>query len=103
MDPFKIQGSTQTFGIQNKGISCEVISHSSKGNILVCFFNVQGISELKAKYINLETYGSVDLEEQSIPLFDVKGIKSITTSDKKKCLICMNFSDKETLCLNFTI
>ena len=103
MDPFKVQKSTSIYGIMNKGISCEIMSHSVKGNILVCFFNVADVREFITKYINLETYESVDLAEQSIELFDVKGIKSITTSDKKKCLICMNFSDKDTLCVNYTI
>ena len=62
MDPFQLKKEDTTYRIGNQGISCEMMTHSEKGEILVCFLLSQiNPNEMTAKYIDPNSYNFVDL------------------------------------------
>ena len=104
MTNFGLVKSNISHNILNKGIACEIMSHPENGDILVCFFSSTFYpQELATRFIDLNTYEFIDIESDNFTVHDIKGIKSVVSKDKKKSLICLNFSKEKSLCLNYTI
>ena len=103
MDPFGLTKSNQNYNIKNKGIACEIMLYDSQ-DILACFFNSDIYpNEMATKFININDYSFIDLENKYFEMDDVKSIKSVITSDKKTSLVCMNFAQGNVICFNYTI
>jgi hypothetical protein len=81
----KITIGDTPYGILNNAISCEIMSHSTLNDVLVCFFNYNVYpNEFASKYISLTDYSVTDhLENQQI-MENVRVIKSTVSTDKKK-------------------
>ena len=92
------------WGILNNAVSCEIMSHSTLNDVLVCFFNYNIYpNEFAAKYISLTDYNVTDhLENQQI-MENIRVIKSTVSTDKKKSLICTVYSNSSTFCFTYSI
>ena len=103
--------STRT--IQNKGLSCQLMEHPSKGKILVCFFNFKdnkNQNTFSLFLIEPETHEIITDEENENALFslapidsNIKGIKSAVTFDYKKALVCFFLQSSEGFCTIYSI
>ena len=99
--PFKCYNS---YTIYLDAIGCEIMSHSEKGEILVCFVcsNIYP-NRLEPIFLDLSNYEYINFTYNYVEYNDIKVIKTVISSDKKKCLICMSFSNKDNFCSNYTI
>ena len=104
LDPFKITISNNNYDILQKDLACDVMSHSEKGDILVCFLGFNnGGQQITTKFIDLNNYQNIDIENKYLTFTDIKAIKSAITSDGKKCLICVSTSNSDSYCTIYTI
>lgn len=80
------------------------MSHPQNGDILVCFLCSEYYpNELVTRFIDLNNYNLIDIESDIYSIDDIKGIKAVSSTDKKNSLICLNFAKETSICLNYTI
>ena len=96
--------------IYGKGLSCQLMKHKDKNNVIICFYliNVNGCSTNFTFYmINPYTLEIIDGENASFEtdknLFYIEGIKSATTPDNKKALVCYYLGSNYGYCTIYSI
>jgi len=107
-DPFAhdclINGETlQYCGINNNGLTCELMPHHEVDKIY-CFFNINHNPQfVTLAIIDPDNYDIIEKGNPTFNQFDVKGFYSVVSPDKKKCLICMHFSKTSSNCTIFSV
>ena len=102
--PFAYESGTQIYKINNYGISCQLMIDSENIEKLICFVNIHLDNQIiSLASINLDNYSLINIGTPFFGMTDVKGIKSAVTQDKKKSLICMNFSSGPGFCTIYSI
>lgn len=105
-----IFNSTRT--IQNKGLSCQLMKHSSNNKMIVCFVNFKG-----AHNQNIFSFFLIEPETHEIIInggkenasfnmtidHNIKGIKSAVTLDSKKVLVCFYSQSSDGFCTIYSI
>jgi hypothetical protein len=94
-----------TYYINENGVTCQLMI-SRNGDIIICFYTAKRDNH-KISYIliNPQTYEISPANNIYIDVnnYNYRGMKSITSNDKKKCLICLYFSDRLGCCTIYTI
>ena len=93
------------YRLMNNILGCEIMSHEIKGDILLCFFHYDTSPHtFTFKYFDLSSYIEItELNSTKVSITDIKSMKTITSTDKKNCLICLSFSDATSECLTYSI
>ena len=78
--------------IQGKGLSCQLMSISEENEIITCFVFFHDVYNLTLFFIDPKNYSfinSTDIEPYHLKIpKHIKVIKSLTSLDKKKSLVC---------------
>mgnify|MGYP002624199862 CR=1 FL=1 len=95
--------------IFDKGLSCQLMKHKTKNNVLICFYVVQGYPTNFTFYmINPDTLDIINDEEENASFLttysdhNIRGIKS-ATSDNKNVLICYYIPSSIGFCTTYSI
>jgi len=95
--------------IFNKGLSCQLMNHKTKNNVLICFYVIQGYPTTFTFYMinpnNLQIIKDAGESASFLTTNDehnIKGIKSATW-DKKNALICFYLPSSNGYCTTYSI
>ena len=73
--------------IETEIITCQIMLDRINEEVIVCFYSCDQ-KKIGTLYINQNNYTKIEIKNKTIQFsHDIKGFKSITSSDKKKCLI----------------
>jgi len=91
-----------------QGLSCQLMKHKEKNNVIICFYVMDKYPTIFTLYmINPDTLEIIEGQNPSYSTTEaehnIKGIKSATTSDKKKALICYYIPSSNGYCTIYSI
>jgi len=105
----KIEISYDTYNVIRNGISCQAMISSTKGKLLICFFNLKKNNEyyILASSFNPENSFEKINDSNYFQESDNKEIifiKSTTNSDKTKAFVCYSIESPEKIkCINYNV
>ena len=95
--------------IFSNGLSCQLMKHKTKNNVIICFFVIKGYPTTFTFYmINPDTLEIINDEVENASFLttydehNIKGIKS-ATFDNKKALICFYLPSSNGYCTTYSI
>ena len=107
IEPFKCDG-TDTAGhdtvydIYEYGLTCQLMTDSNNEDKIICFF-VYSSKIFTLVTINPNDYSIMTIGTPTFSQGEIKGSKSVLSSDKKRTLICMNLSSGNGKCIIYSI
>ena len=108
MEPFKPRINEKEYIIEEKGLSCQLMTNSFQSNVIVCFICINTDWGLMQVFIDPNSHTKINSNDSKLINHTDKNsyckyIKSSITLDKKKTLICLSYHNQKSYCITYSI